>query len=58
MLPGAATKTTLRVAIAVSYRQGGEGDLAKFVDDALLQLEAGLAEPGSAPATTRRETVR
>ena len=45
VLLGAATMTALRVSIAVWYRQGGEGDLAQFVDDALLQLEVGLADP-------------
>ena len=45
VLLGAATMTALRVAIAVWYRQGGEGDLAQFVDDSLVQLQVGLADP-------------
>lgn len=51
VLLGAATMTALRVAIAVWYRQGGEGDLARFVDKALLQLEVGLADPGAAQSS-------
>ncbi len=56
-LLGAATMTALRVAIAVWYRQGGQGDLAQFVDDALLQLEKGLAEPCTRPLSTTTTTT-
>ena len=60
VLLGALTMTALRVAIAVWYRQGGEGDLAHYVGDALLQLEVGLAGPPTAepPAATRQGTAR
>ena len=50
VLLGATTMTALRVAISLWYRQGGEGDLAQIVDDALLHLERGLANPAGAQA--------
>ena len=52
VLLGAATMTALRVAISLWYRQGGDGDLVQIVDDALLHLELGLANPGVARAAT------
>jgi AcrR family transcriptional regulator len=45
VLLGAATMTALRVSIAVWYRQGGQGDLEQILDEALTQLERGLATP-------------
>ena len=44
VLLGAATMTALRVAISLWYRHGGEDELTRFVDDALVHLEVGLAE--------------
>ncbi len=52
VLLGATVMTALRVAISLWYRQGGGGDLAQIVDNALLHLERGLADPVAVPTAT------
>lgn len=53
VLLGAATMTALRVAIAVWYRQGGDGDLTWILDEALHGwFRAARDTIGNGPMTT------